>query len=170
MRYRILFFFLAFIGISQFVTSSDVRNKYNFNSDWLLYVGDVPEAKQPRFSDSEWKKVTLPHAFNEDEAFRLSIDELTDTIMWYRKHFRLPADSKNKKVFVEFEGVRQGADFYINGQNVGLHENGVMAVGFDLTPYIKYGQENVIAVRIDNDWNYKERATGTIYTGRYNIL
>ncbi len=144
MRYRILFFFLAFIGISQFVTSSDVRNKYNFNSDWLLYVGDVPEAKQPRFSDSEWKKVTLPHAFNEDEAFRLSIDELTDTIMWYRKHFRLPADSKNKKVFVEFEGVRQGADFYINGQNVGLHENGVMAVGFDLTPYIKYGQENVI--------------------------
>ena len=82
MRYRILFFFLAFIGISQFVTSSDVRNKYNFNSDWLLYVGDVPEAKQPRFSDSEWKKVTLPHAFNEDEAFRLSIDELTDTIMW----------------------------------------------------------------------------------------
>ena len=104
MRHRILFFFLAFIGISQFVTSSDVRNKYNFNSDWLLYVGDVPEAKQPRFSDSEWKKVTLPHAFNEDEAFRLSIDELTDTIMWYRKHFRLPADSKNKKVFVEFEG------------------------------------------------------------------
>ena len=78
MRHRILFFFLAFIGISQFVTSSDVRNKYNFNSDWLLYVGDVPEAKQPRFSDSEWKKVTLPHAFNEDEAFRLSIDELTD--------------------------------------------------------------------------------------------
>ena len=163
MRHRILFFFLAFIGISQFVTSSDVRDKYNFNSDWLLYVGDVPEAKQPRFSDSEWKKVTLPHAFNEDEAFRLSIDELTDTIMWYRKHFRLPADSKNKKVFVEFEGVRQGADFYINGQNVGLHENGVMAVGFDLTPYIKYGQENVIAVRIDNDWNYKERATGTKY-------
>ena len=103
MRHRILFFFLAFIGISQFVTSSDVRNKYNFNSDWLLYVGDTPEAKQIRFSDSDWKKVTLPHAFNEDEAFRLSIDELTDTIMWYRKHFRLPGDSKNKKVFVEFE-------------------------------------------------------------------
>ena len=163
MRHRILFFFLAFIGISQFVTSSDVRNKYNFNSDWLLYVGDTPEEKQIRFSDSDWKKVTLPHAFNEDEAFRLSIDELTDTIMWYRKHFRLPGDSKNKKVFVEFEGVRQGADFYINGHHIGLHENGVMAVGFDLTPYIKYGQENVIALRIDNDWNYKERATGTKY-------
>ncbi len=73
---------------------------------WVMF-----EAKQPRFSDSEWKKVTLPHAFNEDEAFRLSIDELTDTIMWYRKHFRLPANSKNKKVFVEFEGVRQRGGF-----------------------------------------------------------
>ena len=53
--------------------------------------------------------------------------------------------------------------FYINGEYIGLHENGAMAVGFDLTPYIKYGQENVMAVRIDNNWNYKERATDTKY-------
>lgn len=112
MRHRILFFFLAFIGISQFVTSSDVRNKYNFNSDWLLYVGDTPEAKQIRFSDSDWKKVTLPHAFNEDEAFRLSIDELTDTIMWYRKHFRARAIVKIRKVFVEFEESSRGGFLY----------------------------------------------------------
>ena len=163
MKRRILLFLLAFISISQYVGASDARNKYNFNSDWLLSVGDTPEAQQVRFQDTDWKKVTLPRAFNEDEAFRLSIDQLTDTVMWYRKHFRLPAGSKDKKVFIEFEGVRQGADFYINGQYLGLHENGAMAVGFDLTPYIKYGQENVIALRIDNDWNYKERATDTKY-------
>ena len=163
MRNKILLFLLAFIGISQIAAASAVRDKYNFNSEWLLYVGDIPEAKEVRFQDTDWKKVTLPRPFNEDEAFRLSIEQLTDTIMWYRKHFRLPANSKNKKVFVEFEGVRQGADFYINGEYIGLHENGAMAVGFDLTPYIKYGQENVMAVRIDNNWNYKERATGTKY-------
>ena len=163
MKRRILLFLLAFISISQYVGASDARNKYNFNSDWLLSVGDTPEAKQVRFQDTDWEKVTLPRAFNEDEPFRLSIDQLTDTVMWYRKHFRLPAGSKDKKVFIEFEGVRQGADFYINGQYLGLHENGAMAVGFDLTPYIKYGQENVIALRIDNDWNYKERATNTKY-------
>ena len=163
MKRRILLFLLAFISISQYVGASDARNKYNFNSDWLLSVGDTPEAQQVRFQDTDWKKVTLPRAFNEDEAFRLSIDQLTDTVMWYRKHFRLPAGSKDKKVFIEFEGVRQGADFYINGQYLGLHENGAMAVGFDLTPYIKYGEENVIALRIDNDWNYKERATNTKY-------
>lgn len=137
MRNKILLFLLAFIGISQIAAASAVRDKYNFNSEWLLYVGDIPEAKEVRFQDTDWKKVTLPRPFNEDEAFRLSIEQLTDTIMWYRKHFRLPANSKNKKVFVEFEGVRQGADFYINGEYIGLHENGAMAVGFDLTPYIK---------------------------------
>lgn len=163
MIHKIFLFFVALIGISQFASSSDARNKYNFNSDWLLFVGDVPEAKQVRFQDADWKKVTLPRAFNEDEAFRLSIEQLTDTVMWYRKHFRLPADSRNQKIFIEFEGVRQGADFYINGEYLGLHENGAMAVGFDLTPYIKYGQENVIAVRIDNDWNYSERSTKTKY-------
>ena len=63
------------------------------------------------FSGYGLEEVTLPRPFNEDEAFRLSIEQLTDTVMWYRKHFRLPAGSKNKKVFVEFEGVRQGADF-----------------------------------------------------------
>ena len=163
MRHRILLFLLTLIWISQVAVASDVRDKYNFNSDWLLYVGDIPEAKEVRFQDTDWKKVTLPRPFNEDEAFRLSIEQLTDTVMWYRKHFRLPADSKNKKVFVEFEGVRQGADFYINGEHIGLHENGAMAVGFDLTPYINYGRENVMAVRVDNDWNYKERATNTKY-------
>lgn len=163
MNNRIILFLLILIGISQYAAATDVRDKYNFNSEWLLHVGDVPEAKQSRYEDSNWKQVTLPRAFNEDEAFRLSIEQLTDTIVWYRKHFRLPAGSNNKKVFIEFEGVRQGADFYINGQYLGLHENGAMAVGFDLTPYIKYGQENVIAVRIDNNWNYRERATNTKY-------
>jgi beta-galactosidase len=158
MRNKILLFLLTFIGISQIAAASTVRDKYNFNSEWLLYVGDIPEAKEVRFQDTDWKKVTLPRPFNEDGSYRADY-----TYYKLPKHFRLPADSKNKKVFVEFEGVRQGADFYINGEYIGLHENGAMAVGFDLTPYIKYGQENVMAVRIDNNWNYKERATGTKY-------
>ena len=162
MKNKVCLLLLAFIGICQWV-KADVRDKYNFNSDWLLYVGDVAEAKEAKYADADWKKVTLPRPFNEDEAFKLDIHNLTDTIMWYRKHFRLPAEAKGKKVFVEFEGVRQGADFYINGQYLGLHENGAMAVGFDLTPYIKYGGENVMAVRVDNNWSYKERATDTKY-------
>ncbi len=163
MRNKITLLFMALLLAGQYISAAGGQRKYNFNPDWLLHVGDVPEAKAVTYNDSEWKQVTLPRPFNEDEAFRLAIDDLSDTIIWYRKHFRLPAEARGKKVFVEFEGVRQAADFYINGTHIGLHENGTMAVGFDLTPYIKYNKENVIAVRVDNNWDYKERATGTKY-------
>ena len=137
------------------------RTKQNFNSGWRLTVGDVKEASKPAFNDSRWTQVTLPYAFNGDEAFKKDIVNLTDTISWYRKTFKL-TDLANKKVFIEFEGVRQGADFYLNGHHLGFSENGVMACGFDLTPYIKEGS-NTIAVRCDNSWTYRSRQ----YNSRY---
>lgn len=150
---------LLFLVVSLTVSG---RAKYNFNSDWLLKVGDFPSAQKASFNDKDWEKVTLPHAFNEDQAFRENIKQLTGTVMWYRKHFVLPKEVKGQKVFVEFEGARQAAEVWVNGVRLGLHENGVMAFGYDLTPYVKPGK-NVIAVRVDNSWNYVEKATGTGY-------
>ena len=138
------------------------RDKYNFNSGWLLRTGDPASAQKVSFNDAGWQEVTLPHAFNEDEAFRLDIHDLTDTVMWYRKHFMMPRSARGKKVFIEFEGARQRADVYLNGQYIGRSENGVMAFGYDLTPFIRTGS-NVIAVRVDNDWDYAEEDTGTRY-------
>lgn len=143
--------------------NSSQRVKYNFNSQWLLHIGDLEKGEDTGLDDSSWKKITLPHAFNEDEAFRVAIDQLTDTIVWYRKHFRLPKGDQGKKVFLEFEGIRFGGEFFINGKSVGLHENGVMAAGFDITDHIQYNRENVVAVRIDNSWEYRERATNQRY-------
>lgn len=138
--------------------------KYNFNSQWLLKVGDVNDGKAILLKDQNWKKVTLPHAFNEDEAFKVAIDSLSTSIVWYRKHFKLPKQAKGKKIFLEFEGIRFGGEFYINGQSVGIHENGVMAFGLDISDYVKFGNEdNVFAARIDNSWKYKEKATGQGY-------
>ena len=152
---------LLFLLLIPAALGANNREKYNFNPQWLLHVGDVQGAEKSSFSDKKWKQVTLPHAFNEDEAFKVNIKYMTDTIAWYRKHFKLPKSAKGKKVFIEFEGVRQGAEFYLNGKHIGRHENGVMAFGFDLTPYINYDGENVLAVRADNDWLYKEKATGS---------
>ena len=105
----------------------------------------------------------LPRAFNEDEAYRVAIDEHTDTIVWYRKHFRLPRTAKGQKIFLEFEGIRFGGEFWINGKAVGMHENGVMAFGLDITEYVNYSGDNVLAIRIDNSWRYRERATNSTY-------
>lgn len=160
MKHKLFLFVFLLTTLSVIDGQASERKKYNFNSEWKLRIGDFPKAKDTKFDDSKWKQVTLPHAFNEDEAFKLSIEQLTDTVVWYRKSFQIPELKSNQKVFVEFEGVRQRGDFYLNGHYLGRHENGVMAVGFDLTPHIKEG-ENVIAVRTDNDWMYREEGTNS---------
>ncbi len=137
------------------------RQKQNFNAGWRLTVGDVAEARHADFDDSGWQRVTLPYAFNGNEAFRKDIVDLTDTIAWYRKTFTID-DTDGRKFFVEFEGVRQGADFFLNGHNLGFSDNGVMACGFDLTPYIIKGK-NVLAVRCDNSWQYRDRTLNSRY-------
>ncbi|HEU4932529.1 MAG TPA: DUF4982 domain-containing protein, partial [Pyrinomonadaceae bacterium] len=140
------------------------RAKYNFNSGWKVFVGDPAGAKEAEFDDASWKTVTTPHAWNEDDAFRKDIKDLSTGIAWYRKHFTLPEYSAGRKVFLEFEGIRHGGEFYVNGKFFGRHENGVMAVGFDITEFLRPNpQENVIAVRVDNSWDYREQATGSTY-------
>ncbi len=132
------------------------REKNNFNAHWQLRVGDIPPT-----APGDWTKITLPRAFNGHEAFQRDIADHTDTVCWYRKTFTLK-DIKDKKVFVEFEGFRMLGDVTLNGQHVGMSENGVMAAGFDLTPYIKKGK-NELLVRTDNNWRYRSRE----YNSRY---
>ena len=155
---------LCLLGVALVTMAGAVeRQKLNFNADWRLHVGDISDAAHEDYHDAGWQQVTLPYAFNGDEAFRKDIVDLTDTICWYRKQFEVTqADKSACKYFVEFEGVRQGADFYLNGHHLGYSENGVMACGFDLTPYIKIGR-NVLAVRCDNSWTYRSRQ----YNSRY---
>ena len=164
MRTIITFILLAMgLGVSKMAKTQPIRVTYNFNPGWLLYTGDTAGAESPRFDDASWRPITLPHAFNEDDAFRKAIQDLTTGIAWYRKHFRLPAGDKNKKIFLEFEGIRQAGDFWLNGHHLGLHENGVMAFGFDITPWLKPDSDNVLAARIDNHWDYHEKATGSAF-------
>lgn len=150
--FYLLFFVSAFAG-----------HRLNFNASWLLKVGDPVGAQNITFDDTSWQKVTLPYAFNENEAFAVPISQQSDTVMWYRKHFSMSKCMNAKHVFIEFEGARQAADVYLNGHHVGLNENGVTAFGFDLTPYINLEGENVISVRVDNSWHYHERATNSTF-------
>ncbi|SFV34561.1 sugar-binding domain-containing protein [Thermoflavifilum thermophilum] len=142
-------------GISQ-------RVKFNFNPGWKVYVGNDSSAWKPDYNDNDWKQVTVPYAWNEDDAFRKDIHDLPTGIAWYRKHFKIPVQYAGEKVFLEFEGIRQAGEFYLNGKWIGRHENGVMAFGFDITDIVHFGDTmNVLAVRIDNDWDYKEKSTHT---------
>ena len=154
------------LAVAHIAGEGSQRATYDFNSQWRLLVGDPKGAENADFDDSAWKPVTLPHAWNEDDAFRRSIRDLPTGVAWYRKRFTLPAGSggEEKKLFLEFQGVRQAAEVFVNGEFVGRHENGVMAFGLDVTGRFKPAPaENVIAVRVDNDWGYREKSTNTPY-------
>ena len=134
---------------------------YSLNAEWRIHIGDIKDAQQENFNDSTWKQVTLPHAWNEHEAFEKAIHEHSTNIVWYRKCLILPSNVPLEKVFLEFEGARQGAEVYVNGEFIGLHENGVMAFGLDISKALKRNGKNVIAVRTDNSWTYHEKATNS---------
>jgi beta-galactosidase len=138
------------------------RETYNFNPGWLLHIGDPPSASSPGFDDHAWKPVTLPRAWNEDDAFARDIVDHSTGVAWYRKHFTLPAGASHRKVFLEFEGARQAAEVWVNGRRIGLHENGINAFGFDLSDAVHEG-DNLVAVRTDNRWDYREQATNQRY-------
>jgi beta-galactosidase len=156
---RALFCLLLLAGPLHAAAPGSPRAVYDFNPGWKLFVGDAPQAESVPFDDSAWKPVTLPHAWNEDDAFKKDIGDLATGIAWYRKHFTLPPGAAGNKVFLEFEGVRQGARIFVNGRQVGLHENGVMAFGLDISEAAVAG-DNVVAVRTDNAWDYREQASG----------
>jgi hypothetical protein len=136
------------------------RTTWNLNPGWQMTTGEQPGAERDGFDDRSWGEATLPHAFNEKEAFARDIKQLSTGITWYRKRVTLPARQPGGRAFLEFEGVRQAAEVWVNGRSVALSENGVTAFGADITDALRES-ENLIAVRVDNDWKYKERATGS---------
>lgn len=120
------------------------RKVYNFNSAWQL----------------GGQTITLPHAWNEDEAYARPIAELSDSVVTYTKTFRLPSFAKGDRVLIEFEGARQAAEVFVNGQRVAFSEDGICAFGADITEQLTRGDEQVSVVT-DNSWTYHERSTGS---------
>ena len=147
------------------------RQTYNFNAGWKFVFGDSTGAEQINFNDAAWASVSLPHTWNETDTYRSYIShgggdqsEKMFGIGWYRKHFTLPASANGNKVFLQFDGMRQAGRFFLNGQPIGKYENGITAVGFDITKFVKFdGKDNVLSVKVDNSPGYKEEGTETTF-------
>ena len=132
-----------------------IRIRDSFDFGWKFANSDVRDAEQPGFADDKWQDLDLPHdwsikgPFSEHPGSATSA-HLPTGIGWYRKHFTVPAGYKNKKVVIEFDGVYQNSEVWLNGQFLGKRPYGYISFCYDLSPYLKYGGENVIAVKADN--------------------
>jgi len=151
------------------------RARLNFDLNWKFLRADAPGAEAPGFDDSVWAAISTPHSFNDVDSFRQIISHSGGDrgtykgLAWYRKHFKLPASYSGRKIFLEFEGMRQAGDIFLNGKPVGLYENGVTAYGVDISEAVHFGsQENVLAVKVDNSGGYKERSSDTPFEWNAN--
>src|ERR1035437_8776412 len=160
---------------TKFIPPASPRVTYNFNAGWKFMRVEVPGAQEVSFDDSKWETVSTPHTFNDVDSFRVIIDHSGGDrgtykgISWYRKHFKLPADAAGSKVLLEFEGMRQAGEIFLNGRPFGLYENGVTAYGVDITSGVQFGDhDNVLAVRVDNTTAYHERATDVAFRWNAN--
>ncbi|TDH26472.1 DUF4982 domain-containing protein [Segetibacter sp. 3557_3] len=136
------------------------RQIQNFNKTWQFYYADTVDKndqyKDAGFNSGAWRTLNLPHDWSIEGAFdrrNPATPEggaLPGGIGWYRKRFNLPATSKGKLVSIEFDGVYQRSEVWINDHYLGLRPNGYISFSYDLTPYLKFGEPNVIAVKVDN--------------------
>jgi beta-galactosidase len=163
-------------GQEKFTLPSSPRRALNFDANWKFFKedkGNASGAEAVAFDDSKWETISTPHTYNDVDSFRGLIAHsggdrgVWKGTAWYRKRFTLPDTAQ--KVFLEFEGMRQAGEIFLNGKSVGLSENGVTAYGVDISDTVKRGgQENVLAVHVDNSKDYKERATGTQFQWNVN--
>jgi len=140
-----------------------IERKQLFDYNWKFYQGDTAAAKSKDFNDISWRNLDLPHDWSIEG--KISLKNPTGGaggyfpagIGWYRKIFRVSDEWKGKKVSIYFEGVYMNSEVFINGKSLGVYPYGYSSFSYDLSPYLDFNNENVIAVRVDNSQQVNSR-------------
>ena len=148
-----------YLGHAQTLLSSPIpsqRARETFDFGWKFLKGEAPGAQRQDSNDANWRVVDLPHdwsiegPYGETEPSGGPGGYLPTGVGWYRKRFRLPETRHDASILLEFDGVYQNSDVWINGVQLGLRPYGYIPFAYDLTPHLNMKAENVVAVRVDN--------------------
>jgi beta-galactosidase len=131
-----------------------LRKRLSFNEGWLFKKTTDSAAAQIQHKDSDWRKLSLPHDWAIEGPFKPEYNPRTGGLpifdkAWYRKRFKIDASAKGKTVTLEFDGVMYNSSVYVNGRKVYERPYGYSSFEIDITTHIKYGSENVIAVKVN---------------------
>ncbi|MBW4889141.1 DUF4982 domain-containing protein [Mucilaginibacter sp. HMF5004] len=155
-KFLLLCFIVAFI-MPVYAQQKQVRRVVSFNQGWVFTLGDISNGQDNSFDDSKWRKLNLPHdwsiegEFSKDNPATPEGGALPGGIGWYRKNFTVPAVNKGKITYINFDGVYQRSDVWVNGHHLGFRPNGYISFQYNITPYLNYGdKKNIIAVKVDN--------------------
>lgn len=161
------FILLCLISFTSTYTFAQLSFGYpsKLNDGWKFVLKDEAKTSEFTYNDSWWKPITLPHDWSVKEQQSPTLASCTGYlpggIGWYRKTLNIPAERNGEKVYIYFEGIYNRSEVYINGYLLGKRPNGYVSFAYDATPYIKYGEDNVLAVRVD----HSRSADSRWYTG-----
>ena len=146
-----LFYIFILLFIVGWVQAQQ-RVVYTINDGWKFTKGSPFEAQLTGCDDSSWETVNIPHTWNDKDA-----DDETPGFyrgpVWYRKQLFIDKSQEGRRAVIYFEGANQEVRFYLNGQFVGEHKGGYTRFCFDITPHLRYGQENLFAIYVNNVYN-----------------
>ena len=150
---RTLFFTLL---LSIMASGSVCSGNWNrFNNNWKFTKGNPENAQSTNFDDSSWEKVNLPHDWAIKGPFNEQENGSTGKLPWrgegwYRNTFTLSSEDQGKVVYIKFDGVMSSPQIFVNGKLAGKWDYGYSSFYLDISDFVKYGQENGIAVYVDN--------------------
>jgi len=129
------------------------ERRIRFNDDWRFFKGEAAGAESPDYDDAQWRTLALPHDWAIEGPFDRANNANTGGLPvsgtgWYRKHFVLPAEAQGHHFSVEFDGAMSNAHVWLNGHEIGERPYGYSSFALDLTPYLRWDGENVLAVRL----------------------
>ncbi|MDE3167173.1 MAG: DUF4982 domain-containing protein [Acidobacteriota bacterium] len=129
------------------------ERRVRLTEDWRFFKGEAPGAEAPAFDDSSWRALNLPHDWVIEGAFDPKFNPHTGGLQiygtgWYRKHFVIPASARGKQFVLQIDGAMNNATVWLNGTQVGARPYGYESWAMNLTPQMKPGEENVLAVRL----------------------
>ncbi len=150
--YLIPLFLLYIFFVAPLCGQVSFGSPEKINDDWKFILNDVNNGQAIELDDASWQRVTLPHDWSVRGQLSPTLASCTGYlpggIGWYRKRMDIPVEKKGQRVYLYFEGVYNRGEVYINGQLLGKRPNGYISFYYDATPFIQYGEENVIAVRV----------------------
>lgn len=127
--------------------------KLNFNQGWRFYRGYLEEsAKETDYDDSMWEGVCLPHSVRIEPVMASGMVNYQGDA-WYRKHFIIDNEYKDKRIYIRFEAAMHEAKIWVNGKYVMAHYGGYLPFVADVSDYVEFGKTNVIAVKVNNEDN-----------------
>lgn len=147
-KFLYIFILLFIVGWAQ----AQQRVVYTINDGWKFTKGSPFEAQLAGCDDSSWETVNIPHTWNNKDA-----DDETPGFYrgpaWYRKQLFVDKSQEGRQAVIYFEGANQEVRFYLNGQFVGEHKGGYTRFCFDITSHLRYGQENLFTIYVNNVYN-----------------